>query len=109
MEEVIYYKLTVYVPENHIENVKQALFDAGAGKQGNYEQCSWQTLGQGQFRPLAKANPVIGERNNLNFVTEYKIEMLCSTTCLNEVIQALKANHPYEEPAFDIIRLENRF
>lgn len=109
MEKVNYYKLIVYVPENHLETVKQALFNAGAGKQGNYEQCSWQTLGQGQFRPLANANPMIGERNKINFVTEYKIEMRCSITCLDKVIQALKANHPYEEPAFDIIRLENFF
>jgi structural hemagglutinin/hemolysin toxin protein RtxA len=102
-----HYKITFYVPESHLEIVKQALFDAGAGKQGDYEHACWQCLGQGQFRPLVGANPTIGTLQKLTFITEYKVEMLCSANFLIAATQALKANHPYEEPAFDVIRLEN--
>ena len=102
-----HYKISFYVPESHLEIVKQALFDAGAGRQGDYDQACWQCLGQGQFRPLKGANPSIGTLQKLTFVPEYKVEMLCSGAFLNAAVQALKTSHPYEEPAFDVIRLEN--
>lgn len=59
-----HYKINFYVPESHLEIVKQALFDAGAGRQGDYDQACWQCLGQGQFRPLKGANPSIGTLQN---------------------------------------------
>lgn len=102
-----YYKIIFYVPESHLDLVKQALFDTGAGRQGDYDQTCWQCLGQGQFRPLAGANPTIGTLQKLTFVPEYKVEMLCSADFLTQAIQALKTSHPYEEPAFDVIRLED--
>ncbi|WED44410.1 YqfO family protein [Legionella cardiaca] len=107
MEKLAQYKLTFYVPESHIEQVKQAVFDAGAGRLGNYEHCCWQCLGQGQFKPLTEANPTIGTPNILTFVSEYKVEMLCSAKHIAKVVQALKSSHPYEEPAFDVVRLES--
>ncbi|VAW69960.1 Bsu YqfO NIF3/CutA domain, partial [hydrothermal vent metagenome] len=64
------YKICVYVPEKSVETVKQALFDAGAGRIGNYDSCCWQTEGTGQFRPLAGSNPAIGSQGKVEFVRE---------------------------------------
>lgn len=100
------FKLCFYVPESHLQQVKHALFDAGAGKLGQYDQTCWQTVGQGQFRPLPGANPTLGEQLTLTYVTEVKVEMLCEEHCLREAIAALKKAHPYEEPAYDIVKLE---
>lgn len=103
--ENLNYKLSFYVPESHLETVKAALFAAGAGVQGNYEQTCWQCLGQGQFFPIGEAEPAIGELNKLVLVHEYKVEMLCPISCINQAIAALKASHPYEEPAFEVLHL----
>ncbi len=97
------YKLVFYVPESHLEQVKLAVFDTGAGRQGNYEQCCWQTLGVGQFRPLAGSQPFIGTSHVLEKVAEYRVELLCDASCLTAAVQALIRAHPYEEPAFDVI------
>ncbi|WP_232505592.1 NGG1p interacting factor NIF3 [Legionella clemsonensis] len=107
MEKLINYKLSFYVPKSHLEQVKQAVFTAGAGRQGDYEYCCWQCLGQGQFKPLAGANPAVGTINTLTVVPEYKVEMICSANCIDKVVQALKFTHPYEEPAYEVVRLEN--
>ncbi|ETO93250.1 NGG1p interacting factor 3 protein, NIF3 [Legionella oakridgensis] len=100
------YQLIFYVPESHLDAVKHALFSIGAGRQGDYGETCWQTLGQGQFRPLAGANPAIGELGELTFVNEYKVEMLCSAELIHLAVQTLKEAHPYEEPAYAIMRLE---
>jgi hypothetical protein len=100
------FKLVVYIPEAHTEAVKQAMFAAGAGRQGNYDQCSWQVKGEGQFRPLEGSQPFVGDVDTVETVAEYRVEMLCEEHCLKAVIKALKNAHPYEEPAFDIIRLQ---
>ncbi|MFW5432509.1 MAG: hypothetical protein ACKE5Q_06955, partial [Methylophilaceae bacterium] len=96
---------TFYVPEKHCENVKQAMFDAGAGVLENYQECSWQTLGQGQFRPMEGSQPFLGEKDKLETIDEYKVEMLCDADCIEPVIQALKSSHPYEVPAYFVIEL----
>ena len=98
-------KLVFFVPKDNVEQVKDAVFAAGAGKQGLYDQCCWQTLGVGQFRPLEGANPHIGSVNDVEKVEEYRVEMLCSESNIEKVIAALKAAHPYEEPAYDVIAL----
>lgn len=98
-------KLVFFVPKENVEQVKDAVFAAGAGKQGLYDQCCWQTLGVGQFRPLEGANPHIGSVNDVEKVEEYRVEMLCSESNIEKVIAALKAAHPYEEPAYDVIAL----
>lgn len=100
------YKLGFYVPPTHLEQVKDALFAAGAGRVGNYDRCAWQTLGQGQFRPLAGSEPYQGQANVLETVPEYRVELVCADELVQQVLQALRAAHPYEEPAFDIVRLE---
>ena len=76
------YKLAFFVPQAHCEAVKKAVFAAGAGQQGDYEHCCWQVLGQGQFRPVGSSQPFIGERGTLEFVEEYRVEMLCSDECV---------------------------
>jgi hypothetical protein len=99
------YKLTVYIPATHLETVKNALFDAGAGRQGAYDRCAWQVLGQGQFRPLTGCSPFIGRVGSVATVDEYRVEMLCPEDRTAAVIRALRAAHPYETPAFDLVRL----
>ena len=99
------YKLCVYVPENSVEKVKKALFDAGAGQIGNYDSCCWQTTGTGQFRPLKNSNPSIGTLNEIEHVAEIKIELICANDLIKQAIQALRDSHPYEEPAFDVWEL----
>ena len=99
------YKLIVFVPETHTEVVKSALFEAGAGRQGDYDSCCWQTLGQGQFRPLAGSQPYLGRQGEVETVAEYRVEMLCEEASLAAAIRALRQAHPYEEPAFDVLPL----
>ncbi len=100
------YKLCVYVPESHLDVVKQALFDAGAGRIGDYDSCCWQVAGQGQFRALAGADPFIGKVGAIETVVEYKVEMVCDDALIRAAVAAMKAAHPYEEPAYQVWRLE---
>lgn len=100
-------KLCCYVPESHVEAVKAALFEAGAGRIGDYEHCAWQVLGEGQFRPLAGSQPFIGTQDALESVAEYRVEMVCADEFIAGVVEALRQAHPYEEPAFDVIRVED--
>ncbi len=93
-------KLEIYVPQTHIEEVKKAIFIAGAGKIGNYDYCSWQTLGEGQFKPCENSNPFIGEQDIVETVSELKLEVVCDDNCIEKVIKALKESHPYETPAY---------
>jgi hypothetical protein len=95
------YKLCFYVPESHLEPVKQAIFEAGAGCIGQYDQCCWQIKGQGQFRPLTGSQPFIGGLGVLETVDEYRVEMVCADDCISAAVAALRSAHPYEEPALD--------
>jgi structural toxin protein (hemagglutinin/hemolysin) RtxA len=99
------YKFCFYVPESHLEVVKNAVFAAGAGKIGDYDHCCWQVLGQGQFRPLAGSNPHLGRLEQLEQVAEYRVEMVCEAQSVRSVVQAMRAAHPYEEPAWDVVEL----
>jgi structural hemagglutinin/hemolysin toxin protein RtxA len=98
------YKLSFYVPESHAESVKEALFAAGAGTVGNYQRCSWQVLGKGQFMPGEGSKPYLGEVGSLDQVAEYKVEMVCAADCVSTVLAALKSAHPYEQPAWDLVQ-----
>lgn len=97
------YKLCFYVPASHMEAVKSAVFAAGAGRIGQYDSCCWQVLGEGQFRPLAGSDPYIGRHGEIERVAEYRVEMVCDDAMAPAVLRALKAAHPYEEPAFDFV------
>lgn len=99
------YKITFYVPESHLEPVKAALFAAGAGRIGAYEACAWQVKGQGQFRPLPGSNPFVGKTGQVEQVDEYKVELVCDDASIQRAVAALRDAHPYEEPAYDVVRL----
>ncbi|MBX2858598.1 MAG: NGG1p interacting factor NIF3 [Cellvibrionaceae bacterium] len=99
------YKLVFFVPQTSIDVVKQAVFNAGAGHLGNYRECCWQVLGEGQFVPQAGSQPFLGAQGRLERVKEYRVEMLCVGEKIHDVVAALKRAHPYEEPAFDISQL----
>ncbi len=98
------YQLVIYIPASHCETVKQAMFDAGAGRYDGYDQCAWQVAGQGQFRPLEGSQPFIGNQNELETVEEYRVEMICKKVCLKQVVRAMLAAHPYEQPAYAVLK-----
>ncbi len=98
-------KLTVYIPTTHLEAVKNVLFAAGAGRYRNYDRCCWQVLGQSQFRPLIGSNPHLGSVDVDEYVNEYRVEMFCPDELLDDIRQALLASHPYEEPAYDFVKI----
>lgn len=100
-------KIEFYVPESHLESVKQAMFAAGAGKVGDYDSCAWQTLGQGQYRPLQGSEPYQGQTGVVEHAPEYKVEMVCVEEKVEAVVTALRQSHPYEEVAFSVIRTES--
>ncbi len=98
-------KLIYYVPDSHLESTKQAIFSAGAGGIGNYEHCAWQVKGIGQFKPVKGADPYIGELGELEQVDEWRVETIVIEENAKAVAKALKASHPYEEPAFEFIQI----
>ncbi|AZP28514.1 MULTISPECIES: NGG1p interacting factor 3 protein, NIF3 [Acinetobacter] len=98
-------KLIYYVPDSHLESTKQAIFSAGAGGIGNYEHCAWQVKGIGQFKPIKGADPYIGELGELEQVDEWRVETIVIEENAQAVAKALKASHPYEEPAFEFIQI----
>lgn len=100
------YKLSFFVPESHLETVKSALFKAGAGKIGQYDCCCWQVKGLGQFRALEGSNPYVGQQGQIENVAEYKVEMVCESSLIKEVVKVLKQTHPYETPAYEVVKLE---
>jgi hypothetical protein len=100
------YKMCYFVPETHVEQTKQALFDAGAGRIGDYDSCAWQCLGRGQFRPLEGSDPFLGNAGQIETVDEYKVELVCADELIKEALAALKQAHPYEEPAYEVYRME---
>jgi hypothetical protein len=99
------YKLSFYIPESHLEPVKNALFAKGAGRYNAYDQCAWQVRGEGQFRPLVNSRAYIGKICQLEKVVEYKVEMICIDATIKEAVQTLLSVHPYEEPAYEIYRI----
>ncbi|MFI5391193.1 MAG: NGG1p interacting factor NIF3 [Bacteriovoracales bacterium] len=99
------FKIVVFIPKDNCEEVKEAMFLAGAGRFKNYDSCSFEIEGTGQFRPLKNSNPFLGKINSLERVTEMRVEMICSNECIKDVISAMKSAHPYEEVAFDVISL----
>lgn len=97
--------ISVYVPSDYLTVVKEAMFAQGAGRIGAYSHCAWQVLGEGQFMPLADSDAFIGEKNQLETVPEYKIDMVCAEECIAAVVAAMKAAHPYETPAYHVLAM----
>jgi hypothetical protein len=100
------YKLNFFVPEEDKERVKNALFDIGVGRYDNYECCSFETLGTGQFKPINSAEPHIGELGKIEKVREYKVEMICNDELIKKAVDTLKRVHPYEEVAYEVFKME---
>lgn len=100
------YLLSFLAPETHLDAIKSAIFTVGAGSIGNYKHCAWQTLGEGQFMPLAGSNAYIGEVNKLEKVSEYKVEIICTKEQIKNAVAAMKAAHPYETPAYHVVLCE---
>lgn len=98
-------KWGVYVPRAVAAAVRAAMFDAGAGQIGDYAQCSWSVAGVGQFLPMAGASPAIGAVGTVEQVDEDRVEMVAPRSRRAALLAALRAAHPYEEPAFDIVAL----
>ena len=100
------YQLCFYIPESHLEVVKAALFKAGAGKSGNYDLCSWETEGKGQFRPLEGSVPFVGDENKIQYLHEFKVEMICPNGQIKSILNKLLEVHPYETPAYSVYEIK---
>jgi hypothetical protein len=98
-------KLVVFVPREALDPVREALFAAGAGRIGDYERCSWYTQGTGTFRGGKGTDPTVGEAGREERVAELRLETVYPVEREAEVVRALRAAHPYEEPAFDLYPL----
>jgi hypothetical protein len=98
-------KLVVFVPAEALDAVRDAVFEAGAGRIGLYERCSWYTEGTGTFFAGEGADPRVGEKGREERVPELRLETVFPEERQNDVVAALRAAHPYEEPAFDVYPL----
>jgi dinuclear metal center YbgI/SA1388 family protein len=101
-------KLYSYCPESHIENVKEAVFSAGAGHIGNYSECSFEVLGKGSFKAEEGADPFVGKKGIRHEEMELKFEILFEKKDRSKVLKALLNAHPYEEVAYEIIEIANQ-
>ncbi|MGH7214241.1 MAG: Nif3-like dinuclear metal center hexameric protein [Tepidisphaeraceae bacterium] len=99
------YKLVTFVPKDAVEKVSRALFDAGAGRIGNYTQCSFRTSGTGTFFGETGASPTLGQAGKLEEPDEVRVETVVPIAKIGAVLSALRQSHPYEEPAFDLNQL----
>src|SRR4030042_962558 len=100
-------KLVTYVPEDHIDTGREAIFNAGAGIIGNYDYCSFTTPGTGSFRGGEGTNPFVGEKGKIHFEKEVRFETVMFSHMKNRVVKALLEATPYEEAAYDIYPLDN--
>ena len=98
-------KLVYFVPEEARDATRDACFAAGGGRIGDYERCSWYTLGTGTFLAREGADPAIGEVGEEEHVREYRVELVVSEESVRAVLDALRDSHPYEEVAFDLFPL----
>lgn len=100
------YKLVVFTPLTHSDIVREALGKAGAGKIGNYDNCSFSSIGYGRYKGNENSNPTIGNALQYEQVEEERIEVLVFEKDIQKVIEAMKSVHPYEEIAYDVYKLE---
>ncbi len=102
-------KLVVFVPGEHLEKVRSAMFEAGAGHIGAYDSCSFNLEGKGTFRGSDKTNPFVGRKGELHQEPETRVETILPGYIMGRVVKEMIAAHPYEEVAYDIYPLENVF
>jgi hypothetical protein len=98
-------KLVVFVPEEALDAVRDAVFAAGAGRIGEYERCSWYAAGTGTFLGGETTSPTVGEKGREERVAELRLETVYPEERHDDVVAALRVAHPYEEPAFDVYPL----
>lgn len=98
-------KIIVTIPPENVNFIREELCKLEAGKIGNYTHCTTTTKCIGTFKPNNNANPYIGEKNNLEYVEEEKLEIICNINQVKKVISKLRKIHPYEEPEIDIVPL----
>jgi hypothetical protein len=98
-------KLVWFVPEDALDVTREAVFEAGAGRIGEYERCSWYASGTGTFLGGEETSPALGERGREERVPELRVETVVRSDRLGDVIAALRRTHPYEEPAYDVYPL----
>jgi dinuclear metal center YbgI/SA1388 family protein len=103
-----YLKLIVFVPSGHEQPVAEALFSAGAGQIGTYDQCSFRSRGEGTFRPGQGANPFVGEIGQTEHTDEIRLETIVPRRKLARVLEKMQKVHPYEEVAYDLVSLQNQ-
>jgi hypothetical protein len=94
--------IVITVPETHADTIRQAMGHAGAGRVGNYSYCSYSSKGIGRFIPMQGSNPHLGTEGAVEEVVEERIETVCSKEALENVLEAIKKAHPYEETVIDI-------
>lgn len=99
-------KIIVFVPTEYKNELKESMFNAGAGRIGHYDRCCFETLGIGQFRPLEGSQAFIGSVNKVEFVEEVKLEMVCEDDLISTVIASMKQAHPYESVAYEVYSIE---
>ena len=107
-KEAILKKLVTFSPQKNVEEIRKALFKAGAGELGKYSECSFNTDGLGTFKAMADANPFVGEIGKQHQENETRIEVIFPGYLQNKIVQSLKKAHPYEEVAYDIYSLSNQ-
>jgi dinuclear metal center YbgI/SA1388 family protein len=103
------YKIVTYVPQLHIERVRQAMWASGAGTIGAYDCCSYSSDGNGTFRAQVGCNPFVGEIDKLHTEPELRLEMVIPKDKIGRVVAAIHSTHPYEEPAIDVLPLANEY
>lgn len=103
----ILYGIRVFVPADSMEQVRTAMFAVGAGRLGNYDECSFSLTGEGTFRPLEGANPTTGKIGLRETLQENQLNLICTRWQLSRVLAAMRTAHPYEEIAYELVQLEN--
>jgi len=107
MDDFTDVKIEVFVPQEHMQRLRETIGEAGAGHIGHYDHCMTVSPVQGSWRPLPGAKPFDGEVGKLSEAPEFKIEVNCKRDLVKHVIQAIRADHPYEEPVINVIPLVN--
>ena len=98
-------KLVWFVPAEALDATREAVFEAGGGRIGEYERCSWYTAGTGTFLGGEETDPAVGESGREEHVPELRVETVVPADTLAEAVAALRSAHPYEEPAYDVYPL----
>jgi len=108
-EKKDYYKLVVFVPEEGLEAVKEAVYNNGAGRIGNYSHSGFSVQGTGSFKPLEGSEPFLGEKHKVNEVAEYRLETIIKAEDADKISRKILKAHPYEEPVWDLYKIQNMY